>query len=128
MSRKKDPSEKIGSIAPFGLRMLPDLRAKLEKACEESGRSLNAEIVARLEASLAEFDLPEGWPSEHKLMEVLVRTAETLMNSYLARIDQIAGLSPEKAEQARREFNDAVKYATKRRHLRSDAAASGRKP
>jgi len=48
---KKTPSEKIGNIAPFGLRMLPDLKARIEEAAADSGRSLNAEIVARLEQS-----------------------------------------------------------------------------
>lgn len=33
------------------LRVPSDLRERLESACAESGRSLNAEIVARLEAS-----------------------------------------------------------------------------
>ena len=40
-----------GSIAPFGLRMLPELREKVEAAARDSGRSMNAEIVARLAAS-----------------------------------------------------------------------------
>lgn len=52
MSLRKSPDLKIGNVAPFGLRMLPDLKEKMEKAAAESGRSLNAEIVARLEASL----------------------------------------------------------------------------
>lgn len=43
-------------IAPFGLRMQPSLREALEAKCERSGRSLNAEIVARLEKSLADDD------------------------------------------------------------------------
>jgi hypothetical protein len=52
MSLKKSPAEKIGSVAPFGLRMLPDLKEKIENAAAKSGRSLNAEIVHRLESSL----------------------------------------------------------------------------
>lgn len=32
--------------------MLPDLKARIEEAAAENGRSLNAEIVARLEQSL----------------------------------------------------------------------------
>lgn len=40
-----------GQIAPFGLRMLPELREKIELAAREAGRSMNAEIVARLERS-----------------------------------------------------------------------------
>lgn len=41
-------------INPYGLRMPPTLRHALEKAAKESRRSLNAEIVARLEQSLAD--------------------------------------------------------------------------
>lgn len=39
-------------FAVFGLRMPPDLRAALEIACETSGKSLNAEIVYRLQKTL----------------------------------------------------------------------------
>lgn len=35
-------------ITPFGLRMPPSLRAMIEAAAKESGRSLNSEIVHRL--------------------------------------------------------------------------------
>lgn len=42
-----------GQIAPFGLRMLPDLRDRVEQAARTSGRSMNAEIVARLNSSFA---------------------------------------------------------------------------
>jgi hypothetical protein len=47
----KTTTAPTGSIAPFGLRMLPELRAKVEASAKESGRSMNAEVVARLEAS-----------------------------------------------------------------------------
>lgn len=40
-----------GQIAPFGLRMLPELKEQIESAAKASGRSMNAEIVARLQAS-----------------------------------------------------------------------------
>lgn len=43
-------------IAPFGVRMQPELKERLEQAAQQSGRSLNAELVARLERS---FDTPE---------------------------------------------------------------------
>ncbi|MGO7210251.1 Arc family DNA-binding protein [Rhizobium ruizarguesonis] len=49
---KKPIQPKIGSIAPFGLRMMPDLREKLEGAAFRNGRSMNAEIVSRLSESL----------------------------------------------------------------------------
>lgn len=40
------------AIAPFALRMQPDLKAALEESAQATGRSLNAEIVARLQISL----------------------------------------------------------------------------
>lgn len=51
MSLKKPDDQKISNVPPFGLRMLPDLRAKVEEAAAQTGRSLNAEIIARLEHS-----------------------------------------------------------------------------
>lgn len=50
-------NEPMRNINPFGLRMQPDLRAQIEKAAEQSHRSLNAEIVARLETS---FEVDEA--------------------------------------------------------------------
>ncbi|GEM_PF-4904365 len=38
-------------IVPFGLRMPPDLKARVEKAAQDNGRSMNAEVVQRLEYS-----------------------------------------------------------------------------
>ena len=52
-----------GLIAPFGLRMLPDLREKVEASAKASGRSMNAEIVARLERSFT-LDLSQNMPKE----------------------------------------------------------------
>lgn len=37
-------------ITPFALRMPPDLRAKVEDSARQNKRSLNAEIIARLES------------------------------------------------------------------------------
>lgn len=51
MSTKKRVEDKISNIPPFGLRMLPELKERVAQAAEETGRSLNAEIVARLEGS-----------------------------------------------------------------------------
>lgn len=56
---KKSPNTTTaptGNVAPFGLRMLPDLREKVERAAKASGRSMNAEIVARLDSSFSERD------------------------------------------------------------------------
>jgi len=43
---------KTADIAPFGLRLPPETKDELFKASRQNGRSLNAEIVARLVWSL----------------------------------------------------------------------------
>jgi hypothetical protein len=39
-------------IPPFGLRMPPELKEELEVLAEQNRRSLNAEIIVRLEESV----------------------------------------------------------------------------
>ena len=39
-------------VNPFGLRMPPEVKEELEKLAEQNRRSLNAEIVVRLEQSI----------------------------------------------------------------------------
>lgn len=41
--------ESMRSISPFGLRMPPDLRQWIEEEAEKNRRSMNSEIVWRLE-------------------------------------------------------------------------------
>ena len=43
---------RIANIAPFGLRLQPDLKRRIEEAAKRNGRSLNSEISIRLELSL----------------------------------------------------------------------------
>jgi hypothetical protein len=75
----KRGGEKIGNIAPFGLRMLPPLRDQLTAAAQDSGRSLNAEIVSRLEASFKQSALDEridrlleAFETQQKVIEKLL--------------------------------------------------------
>lgn len=73
-------SDLIRNINPFGLRMQPSLREKVEAAAKASHRSLNAEIVARLEASFAEPSKPDQTGSPVELLlsarEVIERLAD----------------------------------------------------
>ncbi len=39
-------------VNPFGLRMPPEVKEELEKLAEQNRRSLNAEIIVRLEESI----------------------------------------------------------------------------
>lgn len=52
MTSPKNTRLPTSHIAPFGVRMQPELKARIEAAAETAGRSLNAEIVARLQNSL----------------------------------------------------------------------------
>jgi len=53
-SSRKAPSADapMASITPYGLRMPRELKDALDASARENGRSLNSEIVARLQASV----------------------------------------------------------------------------
>lgn len=88
----KTTTAPTGQIAPFGLRMLPDLKEKIEQAARESGRSMNAEIVARLEQTFSQKTPDELLSAlairlaqaelDLKVMEV--ESESRLMDTYLA--------------------------------------------
>lgn len=66
---------------PYPLRMPDDLRAKLEASAKSGARSLHAEIVARLEQSLANeivyFTDPEAQKiSAHRMYEASLELAK----------------------------------------------------
>jgi hypothetical protein len=52
MNRKTEVRPTTGHINPFGLRLQPELKAKLEAAAQRNGRSLNTEIALRLELTV----------------------------------------------------------------------------
>lgn len=56
----KSDDLKVANITPFGLRLQPDLKRRVEEAAKASGNSLNAEIAVRLEASFAADDVRQG--------------------------------------------------------------------
>lgn len=71
MSVKKPDEKLVRGINPFGLRMLPELRQKLEEACRISGNSMNTEIVERLNRS---FELSSA-PPDVDLSDPVVQKA-----------------------------------------------------
>lgn len=73
--------EPMRNINPFGLRLQPEIKAKLEEAAERNKRSLNAEISARLEES---FSLQDLTPHE--------ATMQTLIALYHESLDSIKKL------------------------------------
>jgi hypothetical protein len=58
---------------PYPLRMSSDLRSELETQAKDHGRSMNAEIIARLQKSLEPTVFPLAWPD---LVEMLQKEAE----------------------------------------------------
>lgn len=74
---RRDP---VANIAPFGLRMQPELKQVIEDSARANGRSLNAEIVHRLEQSILTgvsepFDTSH---SDNSLMQKLAKAEETI--------------------------------------------------
>ncbi len=74
MSDKKPEAVRVSSIPPFGLRMLPELRERIASAAQENGRSLNGEIVSRLEASFkpVAFSIGTKGPVGERFLKALV--------------------------------------------------------
>ena len=57
-------------IAPFGVRMTPELKARLAAEAMRNGRSLNTEVIARLAASFADGERRVAMqPSSNGYME-----------------------------------------------------------
>ncbi|MEX5744648.1 Arc family DNA-binding protein [Massilia sp. X63] len=75
MTKPKTTRPPTAHITPFGLRMQPELKERLEAAAQEAGRSLNAEIVARLEQSF-----------EPRQTMILIDEFENMLHGVLAEI------------------------------------------
>lgn len=67
MTEERKP---MANIPPFGLRMQPELKARIEEAAKANNRSLNAEIVARLESTI---ENDETLADHEKRLEALER-------------------------------------------------------
>ncbi|MDY7559966.1 Arc family DNA-binding protein [Pseudomonas sp. CCC3.2] len=77
-------------LPPYSLRMAADLREKLEKSSLSLKRSLNAEIIARLERSFAEDEAIEKQVEYEKWLETNPADASELsivsMLSYMRHL------------------------------------------
>lgn len=59
MATLKNTRQPTGHIAPFGLRLQPELKARAEESAARHGRSLNAEIVHILQNYYAQQDIAD---------------------------------------------------------------------
>lgn len=53
MKKNEDADPAARKPKGFHVRMSPELRARIDQACLRTGRSVNAELIARIEAGLA---------------------------------------------------------------------------
>ena len=65
-------------VNPFGLRMPPEVKEELEKLAEQNRRSLNAEIVVRLEESIRREK--ERWLTEENLRRIVAEELDKRRN------------------------------------------------
>lgn len=70
------------SQKPYPLRMQDEMRRHLEDAAKASGRSLNAEILARLERTLDQDAHPER-------KVIVIEELENLLHGVLDRIGDV---------------------------------------
>lgn len=81
VSAMADDRKPMANITPFGLRMQPGLKAKIEDAAQANNRSMNAEIIARLEASLsASLPATSGDGIEKQLARTIELQTEAIGN------------------------------------------------
>mgnify|MGYP000907574032 CR=1 FL=1 len=72
-------------INPFGLRMPLELRTQITDAAAANGRSLNSEIVARLQASFEPRQDGNRFQRAFELPEELQVMIETMVDNIIAR-------------------------------------------
>lgn len=82
----------VAAIAPFGLRMQPALKSALEDAAKNNARSLNAEIVARLEASFS-----GGSSEEMELLKMKMEYRDEMISMLNEQMAQARSLSKSQA-------------------------------
>lgn len=94
-TEKKKP---MANITPFGLRMQPDLKARIEEGARLTGRSLNAEIVHRLETYDEEVKrLSDLVLSERREVRLLRSQVETLQVERDASVKELQAFREEYA-------------------------------
>ncbi len=74
-------------IAPFGVRMAAELKEKIEQASKNNGRSMNAEVIHRIELT---FNPESGLGSVEKGEIPTPELARTMANEARASIERLA--------------------------------------
>lgn len=129
MAKKTEVRAPTGHINPFGLRMQPELRARLEEAAAEAGRSLNAEIIGRLEESFERTAAADSY-SYDQLVSMLTREITSqlptsIIEALEAKYSQASIEALELAKLHQRQL-DAVESEIKRRDSKPKSRATSK--
>lgn len=101
MNTPKNTRKATAHIAPFGLRLQPELKARAEKSAAENGRSLNAEIACILrdiydlqDHHQLQTDLYEEEESSSPMPDLVPKSAaeERISNLLIASAEENAQL------------------------------------
>lgn len=110
MNKERKP---MANIPPFGLRMQPELKARVEEAARANNRSLNAEIVQILEEKFPEpLDLAQRLNHIVNLFSALRKVAghEDAINSLTELLlDTIEGIASGRVESVDIDTQNRVK-------------------
>lgn len=101
----------------FKLRMTPEIKDAIEAAAARNSRSMNAEILARLQASIE--GTSEGLPGAELLADLREERArlETLLAEYVFLFRSDVGGSP---EELRRQFDHIQRSRARDRSFSHD--------
>lgn len=93
MTKTVNTPVRVADIPPFGLRLLPDLKKKLEDAAKANGRSLNAEISSRLEGTFGSDDPYrkelDGLGDGLKIHDQILSDLNEMAWAMLARLEKV---------------------------------------
>lgn len=93
-------------ITPFALRMPPEMRSEIDVASKESRRSLNAEILARLEATISIEKMLKHMGATTPLHEV----GEMLLDLAMERSQAVDDLNQMNLEVHARELREQLSH------------------
>lgn len=96
MTRPKQADDRIAAITPFGLRMQDALRSQVAAAAVTNGRSMNAEIVARLQASFADLAVDGGVLGQRERALLAAEVADRVIRYLMTAAEDGAPPDPEK--------------------------------
>lgn len=93
-----DSSPLTRDIAPFGVRMPPDLKDRVAAAAKSNNRSMNAEIVATLEEKYPRPLDPEFEEFWEEAMRVNPGRIREFLQAYIDRAVKDGRISPQDIE------------------------------